>query len=68
MGRNKEWETKRHSGSEGESIEMRDRDERVRDKFFFFFFLEYCYSTILSLELYCNTIAKKFAIVGYDIP
>ena len=38
MGRNKEWETERHSGSEGESIEMRDRDERVRDKFFFFFF------------------------------
>ena len=36
MGRNKEWETKRHSGSEGESIEMRDRDERVSDKFFFF--------------------------------
>ena len=64
MGRYKEWETERHSGSEGESIEMRDRDERVRD----IFFLEYCYSTILSLELYCNTIAKKFAIVGYDIP
>ena len=62
MGRNKEWETERHSGSEGESIEMRDRDKRVRDKFFFF--LEYCYSTILSLELYCNTIAKKFAIDG----
>ena len=64
MGRNKEWETERHSGSEGESIEMRDRDERVRDKFFF---LEYCYSTILSLELYCNTIAKIFTIVRYTI-
>ena len=25
--------------------------------------LEYCYSTILTLELYCSTIAKKFAIV-----
>ena len=36
MGRNKEWETKRHSGSEGESIEMRNRDERVSDKIFFF--------------------------------
>ena len=48
MGRNKEWETERHSGSEGESIEMRDRDESVRN-FFFFFFLEYCCSTILVL-------------------
>ena len=35
---------------------------------FFFFFLEYCYSTILSLELYRSTIAKKFAIVGFGIP
>ena len=36
--------------------------------FFFFLFLEYCYSTILSLELYRSTIAKKFAIVGFGIP
>ena len=28
MGRNREWETKRQSGSEGERTEMRDRDER----------------------------------------
>ena len=34
----------------------------------FFFFLEYCYSTILKLELYCSTIAKKFAIIGFGIP
>ena len=63
----KEWEMERHSGSERERTEMRDRDERVRDKFFFFF-LEYCYSTILNLELYCSTIAKKFAIIGFGIP
>ena len=31
---------------------------------FFFFFLEYCYSTILKLELYCSTIAKKFCNSG----
>ena len=30
-------------------------------------FLEYYYSTILTLELYCSTIAKKFAIVGFII-
>ena len=35
--------------------------------YIFFFFLEYCYSTILNLELYCSTIAKKFAIVGFTI-
>ena len=28
---------KRHNGSEGERTKMRDRDERVRNKFFFFF-------------------------------
>ena len=33
----------------------------------FFFFLEYCYSTILKLELYYSTIAKNFAIVGSTI-
>ena len=32
-----------------------------------FFFLEYCYNTILKLELYCSTIAKNFAIVGFTI-
>ena len=46
--------------------EMRDRGERVRDKFFFFF-LQYCYSAILSLELYCSSIAKKFAILAFTI-
>ena len=49
MGRNREWETKRHSGSEGERTEMRDRDERVRDKTLIFFF------TIL---LQCNSIFR----------
>ena len=33
----------------------------------FFSFLEYCYSTILKLELYYSTIAKNFAIVRYTI-
>ena len=28
MGRNREWETKRQSGSEGERTEMRDNNER----------------------------------------
>ena len=32
-----------------------------------FFFLTFCYSTILSVELYCSTIAKKFAIVSFTI-
>ena len=34
---------------------------------YIYIFLEYCYSTILSLELYCSTIAKNFAIVGFTI-
>ena len=28
IGRNREWEMERQSGSEGERTEMRDRDER----------------------------------------
>ena len=35
--------------------------------YIYIFFLEYCYSTILKLELYCSTIAKIFAILGFTI-
>ena len=31
----------------------------------YIYFLEYCYSTILSVELYCSTITKNFAIMGF---
>ena len=34
---------------------------------YIYIYLEYCYSTILTLELYCSIIAKKFAIVGFAI-
>ena len=45
---------------------MRDRDEGVRDKILIFF-LQYYYSAILSLELHCSSIAKKFAILAFTI-
>ena len=35
--------------------------------YIYIFFLEYCHSTILKLELYCSTIAKIFAIMGFTI-
>ena len=34
---------------------------------YIYIYIAYCYSTILSLELYCSTIAKIFAIVRYTI-
>ena len=50
--------TKREKGTE-----VPDRAENK----IYIFILELCYSTILKLELYCSTIAKKFAIVGFTI-
>ena len=35
---------------------------------FFFFFCNTMNSTILCLELYCSSIAKKFAILLFTIP
>ena len=48
---------------------MRQRREKFQGEKVnkIYIFLEYCYSTILTLELYCSTIAKNFAIVGYTI-
>ena len=64
-------------GRERRELKYRDSGERnFRGKkggikniyiYIYFFFLEYCYSTILKLELYCSTIAKNFAIVGFTI-
>ena len=34
---------------------------------YIYIYLEYCHSTILKLELYCSTIAKFFAIMGFTI-
>ena len=31
-------------------------------------FLQYCYSAILKVELHCNGIVKKFAILAFNIP
>jgi len=57
MGRNKEWEMKRQSGSEGErtkkqKIKREKKIERIKNQYF-------------VLELCCSTIAKKFAIVEF---
>ena len=49
---------------------MREREEREipGKRRIIFFFLQYCYSAVLSLELHCSSIAKKFAILGFNIP
>ena len=47
-------------GRERKELKLERKKRRGK---FFFFFLTYCYSTILSLELYYSTIAKIFAIV-----
>ena len=31
-------------------------------------YLQYCYSAILKIELHCNGIVKKFAILAFNIP
>ena len=54
-------EKQRREGRERKEL----RKETVGIKFFFF--LTFCYSTILSVELYCSTIAKNFAIVRFSI-
>ena len=53
--------------------DWRDRDEvrrwrleRERDKILLFFY-NICYNAILCLELYCSSIAKKFAILTFSI-
>ena len=52
--------------------DWRDRDERWEteerewDKILLFFY-NICYSAILCLELHCNSIAKKFAILTFSI-
>ena len=49
---------------------MKQRREKFRGEMvnkILLLFLEYCYNTILTLELYCSSIAKKFAIVVFTI-
>ena len=33
---------------------------------YIYIYIEYCHCTILKLELYCSTIAKNFAIMGFN--
>ena len=69
--RERERERERERGRCGERKEMRNRKvtrERVRYvKKQILFFLELCYNAILKIELHCNTIAKKFAIISSSI-
>ena len=69
------FEERREKRAEKEEREKNRSTELVERNFvggikyiyIYIFFLEYCYSTILTLELYCNSIAKNFAIVGFTI-
>ena len=71
--RREKREERREKGAKKEEREKNWRTELVEreisgwNKIYIYIFLEYCYSTILTLELYCSTIAKKFAIVGFTI-
>ena len=69
------WIEKRAKKEEREknwSTELVEREISEWNKIYIYF-LEYCYSTmlnystILTLELYCSTIAKKFAILGFTV-
>ena len=57
-------ETEKEEREENWNNEMEEREILKVNKICIYF-LEYYYSTILTLELYCNTIAKKFVIVGF---
>ena len=59
-------ETEKEEREENWNNEMEEREILKVNKICIYF-LEYCYSTILTLELYCSTIAKKFVIVGFTI-
>ena len=59
-----------------EGRRRRDRTECVDErevsgentiKYIYIFFYNTCYSAILCLELYCSSIAKKFAILLFTI-
>ena len=58
-------ETEREENRNNEIEEREISDENVNK--IYNFFLEYCNNTILTLELYCSTIANFFAIVRYTI-
>ena len=50
-----------------ERKELKLENKTVGTKIYIYIFLTFCYSKILSLELYCSTIAKNFAIVRFTI-
>ena len=58
-----EMEKQRREGRERKEL----RKETVGIKYIYIYFLTFCYSAILSVELYCSTIAKIFAIVRFSI-
>ena len=59
-----EMEKQRREGRERKELKLERKNRRGIN---YIYILTYCYSTILSLELYCSTIAKFFAIVGFTI-
>ena len=59
-----EMEKQRREGRERKELKLERKNRRGIK---YIYILTYCYSTILSLELYCSIIAKIFAIVRFTI-
>ena len=58
----------RREGRERKELKLENKTVGTKIYIYiFFFFFKFCYSKILSLELYCSTIAKNFAIVRFTI-
>ena len=65
------WRTEKEEREENRKNERDEREilgEIGGVKYNFFFFCNTVNSTILCLELYCSSIAKKFAILSFTIP
>ena len=63
-GRKRERDEEDRVERVGELEPMREKRNNI---YIDIYILEYYYSTILTLELYCSTIANRFAIVGFTI-
>ena len=47
---------------------LREMSGKLIKIYIYIYILQYCYSTILKIELYCSSIAKKITIFVFNIP
>ena len=64
------WRTEKEERDENRKNERDEREisSEIGGVKYNFFFCNTVNSTILCLELYCSSIAKKFAILPFTIP